>query len=76
MYTVDLPCKPGDDFWWVDEDTLEIHHEKGGIKGVVVYLDKPVEIIDADGERSETGTCWCCLSLEEAETIREKMLQE
>ena len=75
MYSVDLPCKPGDDCWWVDSETLEIHHEAGGITGVVVYADR-IEILDLAGERLPLHTQWSCLSREEAEAVREKMLKE
>lgn len=75
MYTVNFPCKPGDDYWWVDEETMEIHHEKGGIKGVAIYPDNLIKIIEVDGMQSIPGTCWCCLSLEEAEAMREEMMK-
>ena len=74
-YQAVLPCKPGDDYWWVSTETLEIHHVKGGIKGVVIYQDKPVGFIDESGERFEIKAPWCCLSLEEAEAARNALLK-
>lgn len=70
-----LPVKPGDDFWWIDSKTFEIHHEKGGIKGVVIYEDGPSEVIDRDGERCKIGTPWCCVSLEQAQEIRSELMK-
>lgn len=75
MYSVDLPCKPGDDYWWVDDDTLEIHHVKGGITGVGVYQDG-IKVFDSSNVACEIGSQWCCLSLEDAEAVREKMMQK
>ena len=74
-YQVALPCKPGDDYWWINTNTLEIHHEKGGVEGVVIHQDKRVEILDRDGERYMIGTPWCCLSIEEAEAIRNELIK-
>lgn len=70
-----LPCKPGDDYWWVSSETLEINHEVGGITAVVVYKDH-FKIIDQSGEMCDLGTQWSCLSREEAEAFREKLLKE
>lgn len=69
-----LPCKPGDDYWWVSSETLEIHHEEGGIIGVAIYKDC-FKIIDRSGEVCPLGTQWCCLTREEAESFREKLLK-
>ena len=69
-----LPCKPGDDYWWVSSETLEINHEEGGITGVVVYKDH-FKIVDKLGDLCDIGTQWCCLTREEAEAFRAKMMQ-
>ena len=76
MMTVVLPCKPGDDYWWVSSETLEINHEEGGITGVVVYKDNHFKIVDKLGDLCDIGTQWCCLTKEEAETFREKLMNK
>lgn len=73
MDTVKLPCAIGSDCWWVDNETLEVRCEKGGITGFVILKDK-ILALDSAGERVELHSQWCCLSKEEAETIREKLL--
>ena len=70
-----LPCLPGDDCWFVDSETLEVECEKGGITAVVVYADR-IEILDLAGEPRTLHSQWCCLSREEAEAFREKLLNE
>ena len=68
-----LPCSPGDDIWVVDSETMEVYCEKGGVKGVVVYKDD-FAIIDSVGEfRELRGPCGC-LTKEEAEELRDKMI--
>ena len=75
MYTIDLPCKPGDDCWWVDCETLEVRCDKGGIKGIAIY-EYRIELIDPAGEYRELHGQWGCLSREEAEAYREKLLNQ
>lgn len=73
--TIVLPCPIGSDCWWVDDDTMEVKCEEGGITGFVILKDK-ILALDSCGERMEIHSEWCCLSKEEAEEIRDKMLQE
>lgn len=73
--TVVLPCPIGSDFWWVSSETLEVNYEKGGIKGFVILEDE-ILALDTAGERMELHSQWCCLSKEEAEAFRDKLLQE
>lgn len=73
MYTVELPCPIGSDCWWVSNETMEIHYEKGGITGFVVLEDK-ILALDSAGEQVELHSQWCCLTREEAEVFREKLL--
>lgn len=75
MYTITLPCKPGDDCWWVNSQTLEVSCDKGGIKGLAIYEDR-IEIIDLAGEPRELHGQWGCLSREEAEAFRARLLNE
>ena len=72
---VDLPCPIGSDCWWVDFETMEVRCEKGGITGFVVLKDE-ILALDSSGERMELHTEWCCLTREEAEAFRERMLKE
>ena len=69
MYTVELPCKPGSDCWYVDPETNEVVYEKGGITGFVVLEDK-ILALDLSGEQVELHSRWCCLSKEEAESFK------
>ena len=73
--TVDLPCPIGSDLWWVSSETNEVECEKGGITGFVIRKDE-ILALDAAGEPVEIHSQWCCLSREEAEAFREKILKE
>lgn len=73
--TVELPCPIGSDIWWVNGETLEVECEKGGITGFVILEDE-ILALDKAGERNELHSRWCCLTKEEAEAIREKLLTE
>lgn len=70
---IEFPCKPGDDIWLVDNDTMEVYCEKGGISGVVVYKDG-FAILDSIGELRELHSQCGCLTREEAEAFRDKLL--
>ena len=71
--TVELPCPIGSDIWWVSSENLEVNYEEGGITGFVVLEDK-ILALDRSGERMELHSQWCCLTREEAEAFREKLL--
>lgn len=73
MYTVDLPCKPGSDCWYVNSE-MEVTYEKGGITGFVVH-EGEILALDLSGEMMELHTRWCCLTKEEAEAFREKLIK-
>lgn len=70
-----LPCPIGSDIWWVDDETLEVKLEEGGVTGFVI-LKNEILALDKTGERNELHSQWCCLSREEAESIREQLLKE
>ena len=70
-----LPYPIGSDIWWVSSETLEVQCDKGGITGFVVLEDK-ILALDKAGERNELHSQWCCLTREEAEAFREKLLKE
>lgn len=67
-----FPCPIGSDCWWVDDETMEVKCEKGGITGFVILKDK-ILALDLSGERMEIHTEWCCFTKEEAEEFLEKM---
>ena len=70
-----LPCPIGSDYWYVSSETLEVECEKGGITGFVILKDK-ILALDLMSERMELHTQWCCLSREEAEAFRERLIAE
>ena len=73
--TVVLPYPIGSDCWWVDNETKEVHCEKGGITGFVILKDE-ILALDLSGERVSLHSQWCCLSEEEAMSFREQMLKD
>ena len=72
---VSLPCSIGSDCWWVSSETLEVECEEGGITGFVILKDE-ILALDKAGERMEIHGQWCCLTREEAEAFREKLLKD
>lgn len=75
MCTVSLPCPIGSDCWYVNPETMEVLCEKGGITGFEITKDK-ILALDLSGERMEIHSRWCCLTREEAEAFREKLLKD
>lgn len=73
MYTVELPCKPGSDCWYVDPETFEVACEKGGIAGFEIR-GETIYALDTAWNPMEIHSEWCCLTREEAEMFREKLL--
>lgn len=61
-----LPCKVGDDLWWIDAEDWSVKVDKGGVKGIAITADG-VRIMDGCGGYDEIGTQYCYLSREEAE---------
>ena len=72
--TVELPCPIGSDYWWVSNETLEVGCEKGGIVGFAVLEDQ-IYALDSEHTWVEIHSQWCCLSREEAEAFRERLLK-
>ena len=70
-----LPCPIGSDCWWVDSETMEVNCEKGGITGFVI-LENEILALDKAKETMDIHSQWCCLSEEEAEAMREKLIAE
>ena len=70
-----LPCPIGADLWWVSSETLAVECEKGGITGFVVR-ENQILGLDKAGETFEIHGQWGCLTRDEAEAFREKLLKE
>ena len=70
-----LPFKPGDDLWIIDDDTLEIQCEKGGIAGIAFMADGEVKMVSADGYVYSIGVGNCFPSYEMA-LAKQKELQK
>lgn len=65
---IELPCKVGDDIYWIDSETEKIIREKGAIKAVCYFGEGKFEVIvEGDSEPEAIGTKWCMLTREEAE---------
>lgn len=68
-----LPCKVGDDIYWIDAETNEIHLAKADIKAVCYYGDGEFKLVcGSEKEPEEIGTKWCMLTREEAERALQK----
>ena len=61
-----LPCKVGDDLYWIDEDNT-IQCQKNAVKGIMFCADGKWKVMDTDGGLDEIGTRYAYLSREEAE---------
>lgn len=72
-----LPYKPGDNMWYIaTEDGYKIKMYDEVIHGVAYYGDGRFEMISADGEHSTVGEHYCCISIEQAKEVRQKMLSQ
>lgn len=63
---VELPCRIGDDIWWIDEETNSVQRHKSGVAGFVVKSDG-IYVMDECGSIDKVGTKWCYLTKEDAE---------
>ena len=70
-----LPCPIGSDIWWVDDETLEVKFEEGGVTGFIIRANE-ILALDKSGEPFRLNSQWGCLTREKAEAIRERMLKE
>ena len=66
----ELPCKVGDDIWWIDDEAPFVKCEKGGVKGIVVTADGFM-IMDSDNDVFPIGTRYSYLTKEAAEAALE-----
>lgn len=61
-----LPCKIGDDIWWIDAEKWSVECEKNGVTGFVVKKNE-ILIRDTAYEEFRIGSQYCYLSKEDAE---------
>ena len=64
--TVELPCKPGDDLFWYNDEERTVECQWQGVEGVVVTKDG-FGVIDNVENVQEIGTQWTCLTAQECE---------
>ena len=63
---VELPCKIGDDIWWINAETATVECEKNGVAGFIIKKDE-VLIRDHTGCEDHIGSQYCFLTKEDAE---------
>ena len=68
---VELPCKVGDNIYWINDEENCVSVHKNGIKGIVVR-NGGFAIEDTDGYIDIAGTKYCYLTREEADTALAK----
>lgn len=68
-----LPCKIGDDIWWIDSENNTVQCEKNGVAGFIVKKDE-ILIMDQAGCPARIGTQYCYLTKEEAEKALSEQL--
>ena len=68
---VELPCKVGDNIYWINDEENCVSVHKNGIKGIVVR-NGGFAIEDTDGYIDIAGTKYCYLTREEAESALAK----
>ena len=66
-----LPCKIGDDIWWIDSENYSVECEKNGVTGFIIKKDE-ILIRDRTGGEDRIGTQYCYLSKEDAEKALEE----
>ena len=62
---VELPCKVGNDIYWINDEENSVSVQKNGIRGILVRKDG-FAIEDTDGFIDIAGTKYCYLTREEA----------
>lgn len=62
-----MPCKVGDDVYWIDPENEVVEKQEGGIRAVCYYDNGKFKVIaDKDGLPEDLHTDWCMLTEEEA----------
>ena len=67
---VELPCRVGDDLYWISDEN-EVKCQRNAIVGIVVK-DSGFEVLDTDGNIDKIGTRYAYLTREEAERALEE----
>lgn len=71
-----LPCKPGDDLWWIDDEKPFVKCEKESVKAILITKEG-IRIGDHHYEQfKEVGSRYCLLSSEDAREWLEKHRKE
>ena len=65
-----LPCKIGDDIWWIDSENNSVECEKNGVTGFIIKKNE-ILIRDRTGGEDKIGTQYCYLSKDDAEKALE-----
>lgn len=69
--TIDVPCLPGDDLYWIDERDGSIQCQKGGVAAVCYYGNGVFKIIaKEENQPEEIGGQYAQLTREGAEEWR------
>lgn len=61
-----LPCKIGDDIWWIDAERWSVECEKNAVTGLIITKDE-VLVRDKTGGGDRIGTQYCYLTKDDAE---------
>lgn len=61
-----LPCKPGDDLYWYNDEEHKVECQWQGVEGVVVLKDG-FGVLDNVENVQKIGTQWTCLTKRECE---------
>ena len=76
---VKLPCKLGDDLYWIDAEEMRVEKHENGIKGILLKEDGfyvvtsiTADLLDID----KIGSRWALLSVEQAEQKLKEMERE
>ena len=62
----EMPCKIGDDIWWINEETETVECEPHGVCGFIIKADG-IFLMDKCGCVDVIGTKYCYLTKEDAE---------
>lgn len=63
---VELPCRIGDDIWWINDETKAVECAKADVAGFVIK-DGEILIRDAYGGDNQIGSQYCYLTKADAE---------
>lgn len=70
---IELPCKAGDDLYWVNSADMTIRKEERGIYAVAILADGSINIVSCDLDIDPIGTQYACITGEQAEEVLAQM---